>query len=804
MLKNYFKIAIRTLVKHRGYALINILGLAIGLTCFILISLLVRFELSYDGFHDKSDQIYRIVRDIPGKDFLGSNLWTASPAPLDAALVEEFPEVESATKLSKASALIQKDQAGFFENGIFTTNTFFDVFTFPLVHGDATSALRDPGAIVLTRSLAEKHFGDANPVGQTLLVSLDGEHFNGINAMTVTGVVEDVPANSHFTFSFLVPVSSSRENVNYIDRWDSNSYLTYLTLAKGQGPDALTEKLGVINTKHVLQERYYQENPDKIEQFLLQPLGDIHLYSDVNGEFSVGGDGRYVFLFSFIALMILLIACINYINLATARASTRAMEVGVRKVMGAQKRQLIGQFMSEALVPALIALAIAIQLVVVLLPTFGELTARALTLDVTNNSLFLFTLVLIGLCVGILAGSYPALMMSRFSSVGMMKGILKNRKSKTDLRNALVVVQFTISIMLIIGTVVIQRQLHYMQNAQIGVDREQVVVIEIKDRELYRQYEPLKETLERFPHIRAVTAAQTNPTSIDAATLVQNEYVPAEEGVMVYRSAIQPGYIDLFGIEMLEGRTFDAARATDEASALIINETMMHQLGWETAIGKYLPFRGREEIVGVMKDFNFHSFRQQVAPLVLYLETDWWFPYQKMFVKAGTQNMPETIAFLQETMAAFSPAYPFDYYFLDDAYNQLYQTETRLGKLLNYFTVLALCIAFMGLLGLATFTVQQRTKEIGVRKVLGASLIDILLMLSQDFTRLVVVAFVLAAPVGYFVLRGWLDGFAYRIPLGVGTFVLAGLSVLVLTWLTVGYQSLSAALANPVSSLRHD
>ena len=542
----------------------------------------------------------------------------------------------------------------------------------------------------------------------------------------------------------------------------------------------------------------------QIATLLLQPLSEIHLYSDVNGEFSVGGDGRYVFLFSIIALLILLIACINYINLATARASTRAMEVGVRKVMGAQKQQLIGQFMSEALVPALIALAIAVQLVALLLPTFGALTGRALTLDVANNGLFLLTLLLIGLGVGILAGSYPALMMSRFSSIGMMKGMLKNRRSKSELRNALVVVQFTISIMLIIATVVIQRQLHYMQNAKIGVDREQVIVVEIKDRELYQQYDALRHTLASFPNVTAVTAAQVNPTSIDAATLLQNERVPSEDGVMVYRSAVQPGYIDLFGIEMVEGRTFDEPRSTDEASALIINETLMREMGWDTGVGKSLPFRGREEIVGVMKDFTFHSFRQEVAPLVLYLETDWWFPFQKVFVKAGTQGMPETIAFLQQTMATFSPAYPFDYYFLDDAYNQLYQTEARLGKLLNYFTLVALCIAFMGLLGLATFTVQQRTKEIGVRKVLGASLADILFMLSRDFTRLVLIAFVLAAPVGYFVLRGWLDGFAYRVPLGVGTFLLAGVSVLLLTWLTVGYQSLSAALANPVTSLRHD
>ena len=805
MIKNYVKVAIRSLRKQKGYAFINVLGLAIGLTCFILIGLFVQYELSYDKFHDKSERIYRIAREIPGKPYLGSNLWTPTPAPLVHALIEELPEVEHATQFAKANSLIANDDKRFYEDGIFATEQFFDVFDFQLLQGDPATVLVDPESIVLTRSLAIKFFGDTHPIGQSISVSHSGEHFRGETLMNVTGIVEDVPANSHFTFDYLVPVTSSRELLYYLDRWDSNNYFTYVSLRPDHSIAEFEAKLPQMAQKHLSQVEYYQANPDYMELYFPQALTDIHLYSKVNIEFGVNGDIKYVYLFSAIALLILLIACINYINLATARSATRFREVGVRKVMGAQRGQLIGQFMSEAILPSVLALLIAIGLVILLLPVFNSITAREMGLGLYRNGGFLAILLLIGLGIGLLAGSYPALMMSSFQPVSMMKGILNRRPGKARLRNVLVVAQFAITIVLIIGTLVIQRQLHYIRNANTGVDRDQVVAMQIKDQTLHEHFPALKQTLLSYPNILGVTAAQSDPTGIDSSTPA-TEWEGVEEGqsILVHRSAIRYDFLDLFDLELVEGRDFSEAMATDEEEGILINETLKRQLGWDTAVGKRFNFRDRTRIIGVVKDFNFHSFHLAVAPLALTLESGWWFPYQRIYVKAGVGEMQETISFLEKTMADFSPEYPFEYYFLDDAYNQMYQTETRLGSLLSYFTFLALFIACMGLLGLAAFMAQQRTKEIGVRKVLGATQSNILFLLSKDFTRLVLIAFALAAPVGYVALNRWLQEFAYGISVGWGTFAIAGSAVLLVAWLTVSVQSMRAALADPVKSLKHE
>lgn len=796
MLKNYLKIAFRTWRKQKGYAFINIFGLAVGLTCFILISLFVQFELSYDRFHEKADRTYRIAKENPGSHFLGTNQWARTPAPLVKALMEEFPEVEHSAQIDRARSLLEYDDKRFYEEGLFSTEHFFDVFSFRLLHGDPRTALRDPQSIFLTESLAEKYFGDANPMGQTLAVAHAGEHFNGKNEMQVAGILEDVPANSHLSFDYVVSVASSPELVTYLDRWGSNSYLTYVSLRPDHSRTEFAAKLRTLAQEHL----------DERGTYYPQALTDIHLHSHINGEFRSNGDIMYVYLYSAIAVLIVLIACINYINLATARSVTRTKEVGVRKVMGAHRRQLIGQFMSEAILPSVFALLIAVTLVPVLLPLFNELTARPMVLDFSQNGDLLMVLLLVGLGAGILAGSYPALMMSSFHPVGMMKGVLKRRAGKTRLRNVLVVVQFSITIVLIVGTLVIGRQLRYIQSANTGVDRHQVVSIDIKDRALYKQYATLKQTLQSHPNVLGVTAAQTDPTRIHAASRVR-EWEGAEEGqsILVYRSAIQHDFVDVFGLELAEGRDFsEFLGATEEREGLLINETLKRQLGWETAVGRALPFRGRDRVIGVLRDFNFLSFHQEMAPLALYIEPEGWFPHQRIFVKVGPDTMQETIAFLSETMAEFLPEYPFVYHFLDDAYNRMYQTEIRLGRLFSSFTVLALVIACLGLLGLAAFTSSQRAKEIGVRKVLGASFSDILVLLSRDFTRLVVIAFVLGSPVAYFAMNTWLAAFAYRTSLGWGTFIAAGAAVLVVAWLTVSYQTIRAARMNPVKSLRYE
>ncbi len=720
----------------------------------------------------------------------------------------EFPEVEYSAQFAKADAFIDFRQTRFREGGIYATKHFFQVFSFPMIQGNSSTALVNPNSIVLTESLAKKYFGDADPMGQVITIfTLSSEVENDKQEMQVTGVIEDAPANSHFSFEYIVPPASSHEHSMWIDRWESNAYLTYVVLKENSNLPAFERKLSQLGKTHLSQIEYFQNNPERISIFFAQPLTDIHLHSLLDAEFEANGDIKYVYLFSMISFMILLIACINYINLATARSATRSMEVGVRKVMGARRGQLIGQFMSEAILPSILALIIAVVLVLVLLPTFGKLTLRDMTLNFSENGGFLSLLLLIGLGVGILAGSYPALMMSRFNPVSMMKGLLNRSAGKTTLRNTLVVVQFAITIALVVGTIVIQRQLHFMENANTGVERDQILLIEIEDRTLFDdRYLAFKQALEANANVVSVTAAQANPTNIDAASRTE-AWEGREDGqsIHAYRSIIQHDYIDMFGLELVEGRNFSMDISTDAQEGILINETFRKQLGWESAEGKWLNFHGREaRVTGVVKDYNFHSFHQEIKPVALFLDSGWWFAYQRIFVKVNAANVQETIGFVERTMADFSPGYPFEFKFLDDSYNQLYQTETRLGGLLSYFTGLALFIACLGLLGLATFTAQQRTKEIGVRKVLGASHVNILMLLSRDFARLVVIAFVFAAPLSYFAMKNWLQDFAYHVPVGLGTLALSGLAVLALAWMTVSYQSLRTAFANPITSLRHE
>ncbi|MFK7847380.1 MAG: ABC transporter permease [Rhodothermales bacterium] len=802
MLLNYIKIALRTLYKQKGYAFINILGLSIGLACFILISLFVQFELSYDTFHEKADRIYRIVEESPKASYLGSNQFAVTPGPMVDALMSDFPEVEYATQIITGNSLIEHQGKQFYEDGIFATKHFFDVFSFRLVHGDPNTALNDPGSIVLTESLAQKYFSDTDVVGRIVRITHSNPHGMGAIEMRVSGVVEDAPANSHIAFDYIAPFASSEMLMRNIEDWGTSTSLTYASLRADQSIPDFSAKLVALGKKYTNQD---EENVEASQAnfYFPQPLKDIHLRSQASFELGINGDIKYIYLFASIAFLILLIACINYINLATARSTTRAMEVGVRKVMGADRGQLIRQFLSEAILPAILALVIGMMLVNMFLPTFNELIAREIVMDISQNGGFIIVLLLVGLGVGVLAGGYPALMMSAFDPVRMMKGILNRSVGKTTLRNTLVVVQFTITIALTIGTIAIQRQLHFIQNASLGIDRDQVISIEIKDERLYEQYAALKQAIGSHSSVLGVTASESDPTQMNMrAFTTQWEGVQEGEKAAAYFTPIHYGFVDLLGIDLVEGRDLSETRATDAQEGMLINEAMKRQLGWDTAVGKSISLLSREaRVVGVMKDFHFLSFRHEIAPLALFIDESY---FQRVLVKVRPAGMQTTIAFLGETMATFSHGYPFEYHFLDDSYNQMYQTETRLGTLLNYFTFLALFIACLGLLGLATFTARQRTREIGVRKVLGASLTDILVLLSKDFTRLILIAFVVAAPIGYFMLNRWLQEFAYHIPIEWSLFAITGGAVLSIAWLTVSYQAMRVALADPVKSLRHE
>ncbi len=462
--------------------------------------------------------------------------------------------------------------------------------------------------------------------------------------------------------------------------------------------------------------------------------------------------------------------------------------------------------MIEAIVPSLLALMIAVILVPLLIPAFNVLTGRHMVLDFAQNGGFLATLLLVGLGAGILAGGFPSFSIASFHPASMLKGPLQ-RGGETTLSNMLVVVQFTVALVLMIVTIAVQQQVHYILTSNTGVDRDQIVMIEVEDRTLYDdRYAALKQALQKHPNVLAVTAAQTNPTDIDAASTT-SEWEGSEGGrdIEVYRSIIQHGFVDLFGLELIEGRDFSAAIDSDKREGMLINETLKKQLGWDKAVGKWFNFHGREaRITGVVKDFNFHSFRHEIAPLALFLDSGWWFPFQRIFVKVSPDEMQETVSFLESTMEDFSPAYPFEYSFLDDTYDKMYQSEIRLVNLLNYFTILVLFISCLGLLGLSAFAAQQRTKEIGMRKVLGASLMQILVLLSKDFTRLVSIAFIISVPIAYLFQSRLLLEFAYRTPVGWSTFALVGGGALLVAWLTISFQTIRVARTNPIHSLRYE
>ncbi|MFK7844287.1 MAG: ABC transporter permease [Rhodothermales bacterium] len=799
MLQNYFKIALRNLRKQAGYAFINVFGLAIGLTCFILISLFVQFELSYDDFHANSDNIYRIAKENR-ENYEGTQQFAVTPLPLANALMEEFPEVEYATQVRKVDAILEHDNTRFDEAGIYTTSHFFDVFSFPLLQGDESVALGNPNAIILTERLARKYFGDSNPVGAFLSVT----HTADAVPMEVVGVLEDIPFNSHMRFDFILPIQSSERYAKDGAAWDNNGYLTYAALRPDHSVAEFEAKLPALAEKHLSQQYYYQQNPGSISVYFPQALKEIHLRSNLRFEFGVNGDIKYIYLFSIVGLLILLLSVINYVNLATARSTTRVMEMGVRKIMGAHRKQLIGQFMAESVMPAVLALVIALACVLLFMPTFNHLMAREISLSLEANGGLLVVLIFIGLGAGVLSGSYPSFLLSSFHPVRMTKRMLGQKGGTSSVRNALLVVQFSITIGLIIGTLIIRQQLNYMQNETTGVDRERIVSVEVKDKKLHNQYNVIKQRLEGHPGVVSVTATHHDPTNIfSSESIKQWEGAPEDQNyVPIHYTPIQYNFAELLGIEVVEGRDFLEQMGADESGGLLVNETLVRELGWEQGVGKQIAFRGRvSRIIGVMKDFNFLSFHEKIAPLALFVDTE---KFSRILIKVHPDNMQETIGFLGETMAEFSPAFPFEYHFLDDAYNNMYQTETRLGSLFSYFSMLALVIACLGLLGLAMFTTSQRTKELGVRKVLGASYTDILLLLTKDFTRLVVIAFVLAAPLAYFALDTWLLDFAYRISIGWTTFILAGAGVLLLTWLTISYQSIRATLADPVKSLRYE
>ncbi len=798
MLKNYLVTALRNIRRQKGYSFLNIAGLAIGITCFILISLYVQNELSYDKHHKEADQIYRVCSEHPFV-YHGKNQSAITPAPLAPALVEDLPEVVSSVRFTDDSnVLLSTDDNKFLEESVyFASPGIFNVFSFQLLKGDPQNMLTEPYSLILSERMAEKYFGDENPVGKIL-------KFEDRHDFKVTGVVKNMPNNSHFIADFIAPFKTYGSIYNQdFTSWMQSGYYTYIKLRENTDPKELEDKL------QGYMERAFRKGQNREGfRFFLQPLTKIHLHSDLIGEIGVNNDIKNIYIFGFIAFLILIIACINYMNLITARSSKRSKEVGIRKVVGAQRSQVIKQFFGESIILTSLALLFSLFLVRLILPVFNRFVERDLSLDLIKNPQFSLWLVGILVFTGILAGCYPALVLSSFKPVSILRGWVKKRSQGISLRNILVVVQFSISITLVICTLVIRNQLHYIKNRDVGYRKDQIITMRIRDPQISRNLHRIKNELREHSKVVSVSSSSNLPHRITSLTRASTPQAAENEFFAMYQSTVDYDFIDLFEIELVKGRNFSRDFPSDDEDTFLVNETAVKALGYSQPLGKEIvtPVHGggerRGRIIGVMKDFNMLSLHQSIEPLGLALDPEGRQRY--LSIKIRGLDIPETIKFIREKMEVVSSIYPFEYQFFDDVFARVYENEQKTGKMFNTFTLLALVIACLGLLGLTSFATEQRTKEIGIRKILGSSISGIIVLLSKEFTKWVLLSNIFAWPVAYFVMNRWLENFAYRVRIDLGTFFISGFLTLMMALLTVSFQSTKAAHANPVDSLRYE
>lgn len=792
MFWSYVKIAWRNIKRYKGYSLINIIGLATGLACCILILLWVQDELNYDRFHANMNDLYRINAEFHKTEPV-THYWPVC-APLAPALKEEYPEVARATRFTRLrrGQLVKYGEKNFLEPQICLTDPdFFFMFTFPFLEGDPRTALSHPDSVVLTESASAKYFGGENPVGKVLNV-------NNKYDFTVAGVLKDCPENSTIQFDFLIPfirIEDFETAWAILNNWSLSGFAAYIQLEKTASAAVLENKIAHYLQKHV---------PESEDIIYLQSFGDIHLHSShIQFEIEGQGDISYVYIFSLVALFVLIIASINFMNLATAKSSNRAKEVGLRKVVGAKRVQLIRQFFFESVGMAFLSLILAVVLVELFLPLFANLSGKTLALDFSSHIHVLLAIVIMTLITGFLSGTYPALFLSSLRPIKVLKGTLRTGGRGFLFRRMLVVSQFSLSIMLIICTIVVSHQNRYMQNKKLGFNKEHVVYLPIRE-ELSDRFDTFKTELVKRTGILNVAASSSLPTSGVFLTTdkVSWEGKNPEDNVVLEVTSTGYDFIETFDMEVVEGRSFSKEFLTDEEDAIVINETAKKIIGMEDPVGKQLIFGdAATTIIGVVKDYHFKSLHNEIEPLIMAIVPS---VYRYVFIKLEAGDIPKTLAGIGDTWSTVFPDTPFEYHFLDEAYDRLYRTERRMGTLFHYFSGLAIIISCLGLLGLASFMSEKRTKEIGIRKVLGASLAGIVVLLNKQFTKWILIANLVAWPVAYYAMSKWLRGFAYRINLGIGTFALAAALALAIAVGTVSYQSIKAALTNPADSLRYE
>ncbi|WP_077921988.1 ABC transporter permease [Spirosoma sp. 209] len=801
MIRNYIKIAFRNLSKHKGFSFINIAGVAIGLACFLLIALYVRDELSYDRYNAQADRVYRISRTFLSSEGIPTLKLAQLAPPFGPLLKQDFPEVEQAVRTLENNGLVRYGEHSFNEQDLFfAEGNLFRVLSFQLLSGNPDQALANPFSIMFSRPMAEKYFGTENPIGKT--VRLDNQY-----DLTVTGVFEPLPDQAHFHPSFLISFSTLNDPRVYgadglRTNWSNNAFNTYVLVREGADPQRMQAAMGAFQDKHVPQEGGIR--PSKWSVLTLQPITDIHLYSHTDSEVEPTGDIRYIYLFSAIGLFILLIACINYMNLATARSASRAREVGMRKVVGALRTQLIAQFLSESILVVVFALGIALVLVLIGLPVLNDFTHKQLSVRQLVDPVFLSVLLGITILTGLVAGSYPAFFLTSFRPLGVLKGQVTSAIRTGRLRQTLVVTQFAIAVALIICTAVVYNQMNYIQTYRLGYQKDQMLLLpDIGDSTT--GYETLKQELKRAGVAGDIGRSSRIPSgrlldSYDASYEKGDTMAPVTINLRSLR--VDYDFIPAYRIGMAAGRNFSRSFPTDTAM-VILNETAVRLMGWtpEQAIGKsfrYGPSQG--QIIGVTKDYHFESLHQNVSAIALTMtrsNLNWI-----SVPLAG--HMPTAVARVEAVWKQFFPERPFDYQFLDERFDRLYAREQTQQLLFSVFAGVAILISCMGLFGLSMFMAEQRTKEIGIRKVLGASVSSLVALLSQDFLKLVGIAILIASPVAGWAMSQWLSGFAYHTVLHWWVFALAAVLSVGIALLTVSFQSVKAALLNPVKSLRSE
>lgn len=803
MIKNYLKVAIRNIIKHKGFSAINIVGLAIGIACSVLIWIFVVHELSYDKFHEKADRIYRVaIRASIGDTKINQ---TYSSSATFKKLLEDFPEIETGVKfLGLGKTPIVLGEKTYYESRFFAVDsTFFDVFTFPLLQGNPKTVLADPNKMVVSRDTALKYFGSVDVVGKILKAYFS--YGPGSVDFEITGVSENVPANSHFHYDLLVSSATFPSFINNTG-WTSNNFITYVVLKDGISQVWFNEQLKEFTRRNMGGERFDEwVAKGNSWEYFVQPIAQIHLTSDLNGEFEANGNQTYVYIFSVISLIILLIACINFMNLSTAKSSVRAKEVGMRKVVGSGRSRLIVQFLSESVLLSIIALAIGIGIVIVLMPLYRNLIGRELELPFLGNFVVIPALLGLGLVVGIISGSYPAFFLSSFKPITALKGNKTSGKSDSWMRNILVIFQFTISIFLIIGTLTVQQQLKFFQNKKLGFDKEQVLVIQ-NPGALGDNLIPFKQDLRKHSSIINVSGSNTLPGKSFSNIGFGAEGV--DESFTLNLCVCDYDFLDTLKLEMVQGRFFSRDFGSD-SDAAVINEKAAALLGWDNPIGKrinnWAENRGNFTIIGVIKDYHYESLHQEIRPQALFLSGGYYRSGESYIsMRLNTANISATMGYIENAWKNFASNKPYEYSFLDEDYDRLYMNENQTRKLFAVFSFLAIFIACLGLFGLASFIADRKTKEIGIRKVLGASVPGIVKILNTSFVRWVLIANLIAWPFAWYVMSRWLQNFAYRIDLSWWLFVLAAVMALFVALLTVSFQTVKAALKDPVDSLRYE